>query len=66
MAIEKFKFTGTKSNPNDAEVLKYFQDNATDYFNKIEYTSGNRTITDRKSTRLNSSHSAKTRMPSSA
>lgn len=45
MAIEKFTFTGTKSNPNDAEVLKYFQDNATDYFNKIEYTSGNRTIT---------------------
>ena len=45
MAIEKFTFTGTSSNPNDAEVLKYFQDNATDYFNKIEYTSGNRTIT---------------------
>lgn len=45
MAIEKFTFTGTISNPNDAEVLKYFQDNATDYFNKIEYTSGNRTIT---------------------
>ena len=45
MAIEKFTFTGTKSNPKDAEVLKYFQDNATDYFNKIEYTSGNRTIT---------------------
>lgn len=45
MAIEKFTFTGTTSNPNDAEVLKYFQDNATDYFNKIEYTSGNRTIT---------------------
>ena len=45
MAIEKFTFTGTKSNPNDAEVLKYFQDNATDYFSKIEYTSGNRTIT---------------------
>ena len=45
MAIEKFTFTGTKSNPNDAEVLKYFQDNATDYFDKIEYTSGNRAIT---------------------
>lgn len=45
MAIEKFTFTGTISNPNDAEVLKYFQDNATDYFNKIEYTYGNRTIT---------------------
>ena len=45
MAIEKFTFTGTTSNPNDAEVLKYFQDNATDYFNKIEYTPGNRAIT---------------------
>ena len=45
MAIEKFTFTGTSSNPNDAEVLKYFRDNATDYFNKIEYTSNNRTIT---------------------
>ena len=45
MAIEKFTFTGTSSYPNDAEVLKYFQDNATDYFNKIEYTSGNRAIT---------------------
>lgn len=45
MAIEKFPFTGTKSKPNDAEILKYFQDNATDYFDKIEYTSGNRTIT---------------------
>ena len=45
MAIEKFTFTGTGSNPNDAEVLKYFQDNATDYFNKIEYNSGNRAIT---------------------
>lgn len=44
MAIEKFTFTGTNSKPNDAEVLKYFQDNATDYFSKIEYTSSNRTI----------------------
>ena len=44
MAIERFTFAGTKSNPNDAEVLKYFQDNATDYFDKIEYKSNNRTI----------------------
>ena len=45
MAIEKFTFTGTSSKPNDAEVLKYFQDNATNYFDKIEYTSDNRAIT---------------------
>ena len=45
MAIERFTFAGTALNPNDAEVLKYFKDNATDYFDKIEYTSSNRTIT---------------------